>query len=283
MWRRWVDGRTTPLVTAEYPYTRIVLDMSDLWRSALAGTRAPLELALVADSRLPGPRANLELAAQFADTVATTAAKNRPGALSLLGDWLTLPARFTTTVPDGTAEFLHACAALAAGALDARDLLTQAASDPRWRVRELAATGVQRVLTADWDAGMEMVRSWLLSGDPLRIRAAVAAVAEPRLLRDAAHATEAFEVVRQATDALLATPAERRRADDVRVLRAALGYAISVVTVASPDAGISLLHQLAAADDTDARWIAKENLRKARLRPFTDHLADARRAVGLET
>ncbi|WP_424711778.1 hypothetical protein [Microbacterium sp. SLBN-111] len=256
--------------------------MSDLWRSALAGTRAPLELALVADSRLPGPRANLELAARFADTVATTAVENQPRALELLGDWLTLPARFTATVPDGAAEFLPACAALAAGALNARDLRTRAASDPRWRVRELAATGVQRVLTEGWDAGMQTVDDWLGSGDPLLMRAAVAAVAEPRLLRDASHATQAFEVIRQATNALLATPADRRREDDVRVLRAALGYAISVVTVGSPDAGIPLLQQLAASDDTDARWIAKENLRKARLRPFADRLAAARKAVGLE-
>ncbi|MGK3922267.1 hypothetical protein ABI052_15360, partial [Enterococcus faecium] len=68
---------------------------------------------------------------------------------------------------------------------------------------------------------MQTVDDWLGSGDPLRIRAAVAAVAEPRLLRNAAHATQEFEVVARATDALLATPTERRRADDVRVLRAA--------------------------------------------------------------
>ncbi|MFX7849680.1 hypothetical protein ABTK11_21465, partial [Acinetobacter baumannii] len=60
------------------------------------------------------------------------------------------------------------------------------------------------------------------------------------------------------------------------------GYAISVVTVGSPDAGIPLLQQLAASDDPDARWIAKENLRKARLRPFIDRLADTRRAADLE-
>lgn len=258
-----------------------MLDLTGLWSDALAGNRAPLELALVADSRLPGPRANLELAATFADTVATTAVENRPGAIGLLGDWLARPARFAAAVPDAAAEFLPACAALAAGTLDARDLLTRAASDPRWRVRELAATGVQRVLTADWDAGRQTVHDWLGSGDPLRIRAAVAAVAEPRLLRDAAHATQAFEVVAHATEALRALPTERRRADDVRVLRATLGYAISVVTVGSPDAGIRLLHQLAASDDPDARWIAKENLRKARLRPFADRLAAAREAEGL--
>ncbi|CAH0225769.1 hypothetical protein [Microbacterium sp. Bi128] len=258
-----------------------MLDMTALWSGALAGNVAPLELALVAGSRLPGPRANLELAAQFADTVARTAVENRPGALALLDDWLALPARFVAAIPEEVSEYLPACAALAAGSLDARALLTHAASDHRWRVRELAATGMQRVLTVGWGAGMQTVDDWLRSGDPLLIRAAVAAVAEPRLMRDAAHAAQAYEVVLQATDALLAARPELRRADDVRVLRAALGYGISVITVGHPDACIDLLQQLAASDDADARWIAKENLRKARLRPFADRLADARRAVGL--
>ena len=108
-----------------------MLDLTGLWAEALAGNRAPLELALVADSRLPGPRANLGLAARFADTVATTAVENRPDALALLDDWLARPARFAATVPENAAEFLPACAALAAGALDARELLTQAATDLR--------------------------------------------------------------------------------------------------------------------------------------------------------
>ncbi|MFB3978458.1 hypothetical protein [Microbacterium proteolyticum] len=259
-----------------------MLDLTALWTAALAGNRAPLEQALAAGSRLPGPRANLELAAQFADTVATTSVENRPAALVLLGDWLADPARFAAAVPPNVAEFLPACAALAAGALDAPDLLTRAACDPRWRVRELAATGAQRMLTADWDAGMTTVQHWLRSADPLQMRAAVGAVAEPRLLRDADHAAEAYEIVERATDALLASDAERRRTDDIRVLRTALGYAVSVVTVGAPEAGIRLLLQLSARDDADARWVAKENLRKARLRPFADRLAEARTAVGLD-
>lgn len=115
--------------------------MNGLWSDALAGNRAPLELALVADRRLPAPRANLDLAAQFADTLATTTAESRSAALALLRDWLARPARFSAPEPDAAAEFLPACATLAAGALDAQDLVTLTASDPRWRVRELAATG----------------------------------------------------------------------------------------------------------------------------------------------
>ncbi len=57
----------------------------------------------------------------------------------------------------------------AAGAASdtAHHLLTAAAGDERWRVRELAATGMQRVLRTDWASGLAAVRAWLRSDDPL--------------------------------------------------------------------------------------------------------------------
>lgn len=256
-------------------------DLASLWCSAVAGSRTPLELALATGSRLPGPRANLELASQFADVVGETTVDNRDAALMILGDWLAQPSRFTATISDEVSEFLPACSALAVGALGEINLLTFAASDSRWRVRELAATGMQRVLVDDWPLGLSVVQAWLHSGDLLQVRAAVAAVAEPPLLNDPDHAAQAYEVIKEATDVLLSVPAEQRRDDDVRVLRKALGYAISVITVASTESGVQLLGRLATSTDTDARWVAKENLRKARLRPFNDKLAAAREALGL--
>ena len=271
-------------------------DLAMLWSAALAGDRAPIERALAEGSRLPGPRANLELAARFADTAAAdgAAADGAAAGFAVLADWLATPPRLAASLPDGTEEFLPSCAALAAGAMAARavadggalpgapvGLLTTAAGDGRWRVRELAATGMQRVLAADWPAGLHQVGVWLRSAEPLSMRAAVAAVAEPPLLRDAQHAADATAVVREAVDALLALPAARRREDDVRVLRKALGYAISVVAAADPEAGLPVLERLAAATDQDARWLARQNLTKARLKPFADRLAAARAAVGL--
>ncbi|HMR49442.1 MAG TPA: hypothetical protein PKE40_09350 [Arachnia sp.] len=256
-------------------------DLAVLWHSAVAGNRAPLELALATGSHLPGPRANLELAARFADVAGETAADDRDAALVLLGAWLARPARFMAVISDEVSEFLPACAALAAGALGDRNLLTFAASDPRWRVRELAATGMQRILTDDWSLGLDGVQTWLRSSDPLQVRAAVAAVAEPPLLHDPGRAAQAYGVIEEAMGVLLAVPAEHRRDDDVRVLRKALGYAVSVVTVASVESGLRLLQRLAASDDPDARWVAKENLRKARLKPFSNRLAAAREALEL--
>lgn len=254
-----------------------VLDLAGLWQAALDGRPGELEAALAADSRLPGPRANLELAGRLADLAATTPDHAR--ALALLSDWLASPPRLSTAVPAEQVEFLAASAALAAGALGDRALLTAAARDERWRVRELAATGAQRMLAAGWSDGMALVRTWLGSHSPLLARAAVAAVAEPPLLHDHGHAVEACAIVSRAADLLLVEPPARRRDDDVRVLRQALGYAVSVVAAAAPDDGIPLLERLATAEDVDARWIAKQNLAKARLARFADRLVIAREAA----
>lgn len=251
------------------------------WRHALDGDTAGLERLLAADSRLPGPRANLELAHRVADLAQGTPPGRRADALRILRGWL----GDGPDLPEAHREYLAAVAALSAGAIlaaapdpGALALLDAATGDPRWRVRELAATGLQRVLAADWDRGMREAHDWLLAG-PLPVRAAVAAVAEPALLRDPRHAAEATAVVERAADALLAVPASARRDPDVRVLRKALGYAVSVVAAADPDAGVPLLERLAASTDADARWVARENLSKARLAPLSDRLAGARDAL----
>lgn len=69
----------------------------------------------------------------------------------------------------------------------------------------------------------------------------------------------------------------------MRVLRQALGYAVSVVAAAAPDEGIPLLERLATAADADARWIARENLKKARLTALGARLDVAREASALTT
>lgn len=263
------------MTTADHPA------LDDLWMHALRGEPGALEQRLVADSHLPGPRANLELAHRVADCAQQSTTADRVAALRLVARWLAAP----PGEADPPREYLAAVAALSAGGLlaarpdpDAAGLLSSAASDPRWRVRELAATGMQRVLAADWDRGIGEVRSWLRAG-PLPARAAVAAVAEPALLRDAGHASVATHIVEQAADILLLLPLPERRATDPRVLRQALGYAVSVVAAADPSAGVPLLERLATSTDPDARWIARENLKKSRLAGLADRLVVARDAA----
>ncbi|MET3566124.1 hypothetical protein ABIC47_001609 [Leifsonia sp. 563] len=255
------------------------------WQRALDRDADALERHLAEGSRLPGPRANLELAHRVADLAQATPPERRADALRVLRRWLSDDPGAAPDLPEAHHEYLAAVAALSAGAIlatgpdpDALALLDAATADPRWRVRELAATGLQRVLAADWDRGIAHAHAWLPAG-PLPVRAAVAAVAEPSLLRDPRHAAEAASIIERAVDALLAVPPSGRRDPDVRVLRKALGYAVSVVAAADPDAGVALLERLATSTDGDARWIARENLTKARLAPLSDRLAVAREAL----
>jgi len=94
----------------------------------------------------------------------------------------------------------------------------------------------------------------------------VAAVCEPRLLRDPADARRALKVLEEITAGVEATPADRRRDPSVRTLRQALGYGWSVVVAADPADGLPVFQRLQTSSDPDVGWIVRENHKKARLR-----------------
>ena len=66
-------------------------------------------------------------------------------------------------------------------------------------------------------------------------------------------------------DGLAARPSVERKNDAVRTLRQALGYCWSVAVAADPDTGLRRFETLAAYDDADVAWIARENAKKSRL------------------
>jgi hypothetical protein len=74
-------------------------------------------------------------------------------------------------------------------------------------------------------------------------------------------------------------PAEARASDPVRVLRQALGYSVSVVVAAAPDAGFPLMQAWAAWGDPDVRWVIRENLKKKRLGQWPEQVAAVRERV----
>ncbi|MCC7446226.1 MAG: hypothetical protein IT324_02365 [Anaerolineae bacterium] len=238
--------------------------------------RTALEHYLTAHSNLPGPRGNLELIGAFADIIGEIITQPDPPVAqieTLLDGWAALP--LDSAPVNDPREILPAVAALSYGqAAAARPdwwhdeiaKLHNAASDPRWRTREMVATGLQRMLTADWPRTYTTLNAWLSESDPLVMRAAVAAVAEPRLLTDQQRGMEALALQAKAAGWLAALPASRRRDESVRTLRQALGYTVSVTVVPVPDAGFDLLARLAQSPDQDVRWIVRENLKKNRLK-----------------
>jgi hypothetical protein len=208
------------------------------------------------ESRLPGPRANLELAHAVADI----------GDAALLWRMASLDAmQAPTNTPD---EFLACCGVLGLGRLlvqgDAHALhaLRRHAGDPRWRIREMVATALQRLGRHDMVALLAIAEDWATDG-PLEQRAAAAALCEPDLLAEPADVQRVLAVLDTITASIRASTT--RKGEAFRVLRQGMAYCWSVAVAALPDEGKAYMERWLGDDDRDVRWIMKSNLGKARL------------------
>jgi hypothetical protein len=211
---------------------------------------------LLKHSGLPGPRGNLELAA----VVAELADKKR------IEEFLSIP---PGQAKENTARvFLVFCGVSALGKRIARGehklftRLRKYASDPRWRVREAAAIALQYVGDADMDLLLKEARAWS-SGDWYERRAAAAALAEPRLLKDAKDARRVLQILERITTSMESAGAGRD--EGFKVLRQAMGYCWSVAVAALPAEGRPAMQKWLKSRNPDVRWVMKENLKKSRL------------------
>lgn len=210
-----------------------------------------LRAYLGAHSGLPGPRGNLELADAFA-------AQASPDLITAFA-----------ADPD---EYLAFCGTEALGMLvldpvrreAALGALLAAASDSRWRVREAVARALQLVGDADPGLLRGVIEAWSESRDPHILRAAIAAICEPRLLDSPESQELAVRACERATTWVLrgdlAGPP-----DGWKTLRQALGYCWSVAIAANPLLGIGPFNVVAANPAGDAQRIVRTNLTKARM------------------
>src|SRR6266567_4141029 len=214
-----------------------------------ANSTEALEGYLTAHSALPGPRMNIALAEA--------------------------PANDPREILPSTAALTYGQVAVARPDWwnDEVTKLHMAAAHPRWRVREMVAAALQRMLAADWQRTYQVLTNWLLDDDPLVIRASAAAIAEPPLLKSKARGDDALFIQARAVEWLARLPHERRREEPIGVLRKALGYTLSVAIAATPEAGLALLVQLSVSADKDIQWILRENLKKQRLKPYINELS----------
>jgi hypothetical protein len=209
---------------------------------------------LIQESNLPGPRGNLELAHAVAQ-VGTKAQFEQ-----LLG--------YQTAETNTPQEFLLFCGVLGLGKLVAEGDLSQLprlrgyASDPRWRIREAVATGLQLVGDRDMDLLLKEMSAWS-KGNWLEKRAAAAALAEPRLLKDPNAVRKALAILDAITESMV--KADDRADKGFKVLRQGLGYCWSVVVAALPDEGKPVMEKWLENGDKDIRWLMRENLKKNRL------------------
>lgn len=211
---------------------------------------------LVKESGLPGPRGNLELAQVVAEESSRAQVEN----------FLSIPAEEAPENSPGV--FLVFCGVTALGKWAARGdhkqfaRLQRFASDPRWRVREAVAIALQYVGDADMTPLLKEMREWS-RGNWYEKRAAAAALAEPRLLRDPKVATEVLAILNTITSEI--QTAADRQAEPFKVLRRSMGYCWSVAVAARPPAGKRLIEKWLKGRNPDVLWIMKENLKKARL------------------
>jgi len=208
------------------------------------------------ESGLPGPRGNLELA--HAAALEGTAAQ--------FERWAALDAAQSPTNDPG--EFLAFCGVLGMGRLVAEGqrgylpAVRAHASDPRWRLREAVAMGMQMWGKVDMPALLAEMARWA-DGDPLEQRAAAAALCEPALLGDPARTREVLRILDRITASILQQ--QDRKSEGFKALRKGLGYCWSVAAAALPGDGLPLMEKWLAEPDKDVRWIMTENLKKKRL------------------
>ena len=207
-------------------------------------------------SRLPGPRANLELA--FA--VALEADEERILRYAGLG---------AEAAPANTPEeFLAICGVVGLGYLAARGgakhfaILRTKASDPRWRIREAVALGLQQYGQVSMEHLLQIMQAWS-QGTLLERRAVVATLCEPILLSNRDHARAVLDILDVITASLLEQL--ERKAEEFKVLRKALAYGWSVAVAAQPEIGKPRIERWIVCQDPDIRWIMKQNLQKKRL------------------
>src|SRR6185369_2597957 len=139
---------------------------------------------LMENSGLPGPRGNLELAHAVA----------QEGGQKQFEHFLTYHAEENT--PE---VFVFFCGVmglgkLAVGKTELFNRLREYASDPRWRIREAVATGLQLTGDQDMDLLLTEMKKWN-KGNWYEKRAAATALAEPRLLKQSKHSKQVLAIL----------------------------------------------------------------------------------------
>ncbi len=268
----------------DFMMARYSLNPRNLRQHLLDPDIAALEDYVIDHSNLPGRRGNLEMAWAFADEVgefchAPDVSLRRSYVAMEWLLWVLMnrhpPEQFGSD-PDSPLQMPQFCGAIAFGEWAAAfqyieagvSMMFTLAKSPLWRIREGVAMGLQRMLARTWSPTIDRLRRASLNIGPEEWRALVAGIAEPDLLVEPDHALDALDLHYAALSYLRRLPESSRRSDRVRMLRKALGYSVSVVVAAAPEAGFPLMRAWIAWDDPDVMWVIKENLTKKRLSPW---------------
>jgi len=225
---------------------------------------------LVSNSNLPGRRGNLELGQAFAEVVEDYFRKDPERLWNLC---LKLIEISSDEAPvNDPREFLPFCGAWAIGYIGSVSLeffqkvlarLKELSNDPRWRLREGVAFGIQRLILKERKKTLKELEKWIVEGDWFEMRAVAAGVAEPVLLEDKFVALKGLGLHKEIFNQIIAC--KDRKSEGFKKLKQTFGYSLSVIICRVPKEGFEYVYQLANSEDPDILWIIKENSKKNRL------------------
>ena len=124
------------------------------------------------------------------------------------------------------------------------------------------ATGLQLVGDQDMELLLKEMQKWS-RGNWYEKRAAAAALAEPRLLKEPRFVKQVLQILDKITASM--ESADHPKDEAFKVLRQGMGYCWSVAVAALPEAGKPIIGKWLISESKDVHWIIKENLKKNRL------------------
>jgi hypothetical protein len=211
---------------------------------------------LLKNSGLPGPRGNLGLMYTFIQTA--TKDEIKECFIYYRDDLSNSPEEFV--VMCGVAGL---CFQNKNNIKEALLQIRSYASHKSWRIREAVAIGIQEISEGNLKEIIYSLNEWI-DGNELEKRAVVAALSEPKLLKEKSEIIKIFEILYKITSEF--EKINGTLSDGQNSLRKTLGYGWSVVISSYPEKGKTAFSKITKSSNKHIRWIVKENLKKNRLK-----------------
>ncbi|MHA2168505.1 MAG: HEAT repeat domain-containing protein [Candidatus Kariarchaeaceae archaeon] len=229
-----------------------------------------LQKFLLTGCNLPGRRANLELAAAFVKVIESSTDTSHSWAICI--DFLKFNSIKAPT--NDPLEFLPFCAVWGIGGIASKNedkldeaitLLYHSASDPRWRIREAVAKGLQKLLQYQSLAVKPILKSWITGTNWLAMRATVAGLAEEVNRSKNNLAEYALSIHKTIFETIQNTEESELTEEHFTILKKGLSYTLSVIVEVSPESGFSMIQDFLGTQNKILTSIISENLKKKRL------------------
>ncbi|CAG0942719.1 hypothetical protein BROC_01975 [Candidatus Brocadiaceae bacterium] len=182
---------------------------------------------LLENSGLPGPRGNLELLHSF----------TKNATANEINECLTF---YKDDLINSPEEFVVMCGVVGLCIQNKNDIkgilrkIRSYASHNSWRIRESVAIGIQEIAEKNMSEIILNLKKWM-DGNDFEKRAIVAALCEPKLLKEKSEIIEILEILHKITIGF--EKINGKLSDSQNSLRKTLGYGWSVAIVSLPNEG----------------------------------------------